>query len=199
MSQMKVVMVACAFSLSMSLVPMANADLSYAIQSHAGDQNGHALSGMIVSTDTSINDGFLVAGEILSWQFSISGPNSTAVSSTDAGAALVLNGDVLISAQEITVDLPPIMSEMQFGLTILNGSGSQVVWARDELFGAYSEFYEARTPGGVAWSSNSPSMSGTDPWLVATRISSAPEPGTVGLFSFLAVAASMFRRRRTAV
>lgn len=165
----------------------SRADIIYSIENHPSDQNGHSVSGLITTTDAAINDGYLVASEILGWEFAISGPTSTSVLSTNAGSFLQLSGDVLISANEITLEQPGIMSGFLNRIELGHSDGSRVIWHRDEFFSSFTEIYQGFSQNNAAWVNNSPSMSGTNPWLVATRLATdaVPEPSSLSLLGAL--------------
>lgn len=171
----------------------AQADLVYDFQSHSADQSGHSLTGSIVTTDNAINDGILITSEVVSWNWSISGPNAASVSSTDSGATTFLQGDVLISASGITIGQPNIMSDDTYALEIGNNSSGRLSWSRSEFFGTFTEIYQ----GANAWSTFSPGMSGSDPWQVA-NLSTVPEPSG-GLVATMGIAGLLLQRRRRAV
>jgi hypothetical protein len=174
----------------------ATADLVYAIENHASDQNGHTVSGLITTTDAAINDGWLLASEVLSWEFATSGPTSTSISSTDASALLQISGDVMISATSINLEQPLVMSGFLNRIEMSHSDGSRLIWHRDEFFGEFTDIYQSFSQNNGAWTNNSPIMSGTDPWLVATRVSSVPEPTSIAMFGSVAGLGLIRRRRR---
>ena len=79
------------------LSSVATANIIYSIENHAATQDGHSLSGTIVTTSAAPTDGVLMAAEIVSWNFSVTGPSSFSASSTDVGASINLVGTVNIT------------------------------------------------------------------------------------------------------
>ena len=168
----------------------SRADLIYTFSNHLSDQSGHTLFGTIRTTDTAPNDGSLLANEILGWSFTMTGPNATSASSTDQSSYTIVNGDVSISATEITLAAPNVMSSDIYSLIIGSGTG-RVVWYREDDFGATNDLYEATG----AWSTPFPSMSNTDPWQIAT-LQVVPEPSSFSIIGIAGLAWIGIRRKR---
>jgi len=178
--------------LLLNIVTPANADLVYEFVNHVGDQNGQTITGTITTVDTAVNDGYLRSNEVVSWQWSVSGPNASSVTNTSANATISIQGDVLINSNQISLPEPNIMSEETYSIELGNNSGGRVSWYREDQFGIPYEFYQ----GANAWSTTSPTMSNTNPWQVAT-ITAVPEPNSLWLAASLILGAFTVSRRRT--
>jgi hypothetical protein len=178
----------------------AKADITYNLQSYPADQNGHTLSGSI-TTDGVI--GTLSTSDIKSWTVTI---DTTTFSSTSTLAITTLQGSNLTAtATEITLSAgtgTTAPGDEAFLLLHANPDGSPAT--ADDLRYNRTELtipdYDGATNNTTDWSTSSPAMGGTDPWVIATAASTVvPEPSTAivavfGAVAFLAYGWSRYRR-----
>ena len=172
--------------------------IAYDIQNYPAEQNGHTLSGLII-TDGTI--GALATSNILSWTVTI---DSSITFSGGASSAGIV-GDVEASATQITMAQPPASPGLIGHTELFLGSDAShfLLWVRNTApppGGAHINVYKAVNgdPLNPVWDTNpEDSLGGTDPWVIAEN----PEPASLTLMSVGGVALLGYgwrRRRRTA-
>jgi hypothetical protein len=131
------------------VVAVAKAGIEYYIVSYEQDQNGRTISGSI-TTDGSIG----MIQSIESWNYSVDyGGTRITAASTDPGAWGGADG---AWATEDAILIGPYAS-----LLSLQSGGNCLTWENN---GGYDKLYS-----GPGWDNSSPSMGGTNPWIIALR------------------------------
>jgi hypothetical protein len=157
---------------------------TYSIQNYPADQNGAALSGTI-TTDGVIGD--LAGSDILSWSWTVT-PTVGApvtVSSSDAGAALFIQGSVVASQSSITIAAPADVSSLT--LTVFEPSIGDFELSYERAFMPGQpelDVYEAVSTTisqQPVWETFHPAMGDTDPWVIAMAAAAVPEPSSLFL------------------
>ena len=180
-----------------ALAPRAmSGEITYAIQNYPADQDGHTLSGDIVTDGTF---GAITSSDIISWTVTIDSVQT--FSSTEPQSNTILIGEVIATSTSIT--MAPATSTHRFNDLDLdinlnqNTVEYQLGYHRNLNFNntQYSN-YDAFTPSGTQWSILGISqLGGTDPWLIAA----VPEPSTAVLAvsgAVMLLATGWVRRRR---
>jgi hypothetical protein len=180
-----------------------HADHVYQLVDYPANQEGHTLNGTITTTNDAPNDSILDVAEILSWQWSISGPNSFAANSTEFldNASIALG--VQITTEAISLPAPTLSDPGPFRLvlsrrTSLGGRGELshgLTWqsVNTPSAGTTNISSAGRMQGDAVqgfWS-GSATFPGRLGWIVAVAV---PEPTTMLLFS-CAIPAALWRRR----
>jgi hypothetical protein len=175
------------------------ADLTYNIVDYPTHQNGHSLTGSIITLDSATDDGILTNSEIVDWSFSVQGPVSLGASKADNPSLTPFDGIVNISPTEITLAFPDpvtVVNEIRFnsstGVNVL-----EYIRVNDfEGAGVFSIYRaELDQPGNItAWDDfGINSLGGNDPWIVASIEIPEPITSTLALTALLVT----FGRRRT--
>jgi hypothetical protein len=180
------------------------ADRVYNLVDYPGNQEGHTLNGTITTTNDAPNDSLLDVAEILSWQWSITGPNSFAANSTDFLDNTSIALDVQITTQAIYLPATTLSDPGPFRLTLsrrtsLGGRGELshgLAWQSVNTPSAgTTNFSSAGRMNGDAiqsfWS-GSASFPGRLGWVVAVAV---PEPTTMLLLTACAIPSALWRRR----
>lgn len=179
----------------------AYASRTYNFIDYADAQNGHTLSGSIVTVDSAADDGVLSNSEIVDWNFTVQGPLSYSVSSDESTSLAPITGLVNISSTSITLPFP----EVDPGINALSFAAStsmrELDYFRisDQFFvgflGIYRSSLNANNTAGRAWEIDvdliSGGLGGNDPWVIATIV---PEPATLTLAVPLLLSQIFFRR-----
>jgi len=186
--------------------------MTYDIQNYPTDQNGWTLSGAIT---TDGKTGVLAPSDILSWTWTITGGRldevvepipPIIVNSTDEGAGINATN---LEATPTQILLPPggllvLVAEVEI---LGAGTITSITYSRGQqppFYGTEIQLLGTREPPVDPWSTDNPSMGGTDPWIIASVPTAAvPEPSTLYLLGFGAVCGSVFvmghkRRERRA-
>jgi hypothetical protein len=191
-------------SLVLLTITTARADHVYKLIDYPANQNGHTLNGTITTTDDAPNDSLLNVAEILSWQWSISGPNSFAANSTEFldNASVALG--VQITTEAISLPAPTLSDPGPFRLvlsrrTSLGGRGELshgLMWhsVNTPSTGTTNISSAGRMQGDAIQSywSGSATFPGRLGWVVAVAV---PEPTTGVLFTACAIMGALWRRR----
>jgi len=181
--------------------------ITYDIQNYPTDQNGWTLSGAIT---TDGKTGVLAPSDILSWTWTITGGQldevgpipPIIVNSTDVSAGTNPSN---LEATPTQILLPPggVLSLVAEVEILGAGTSTSITYYRGQQPPFYStevQLLGTREPPVNPWSTDNPSMGGTDPWVIA----SVPEPSSLYLLGFGAVCGSVYvmghkrRERRTA-
>ncbi len=177
-----------AFSVVTTIVLMVSANIAeagaitYAIENYPADQEGYTLSGTI-TTDGVI--GGLAASDIVSWSWTISYPGEPPVtfSSSDPQSGVFLDGAVVASQSAIIVGLPsqPGANFLELYQGVPGSIENAIVYNRLLSAGLPPvNDYDGATSAIGGWSTYSPSMGGTDPWVIAAT-TAVPEPSSLAL------------------
>jgi hypothetical protein len=180
-----------------------HADRVYQLVDYPANQNGHTLSGTITTTDDAPNDSLLDLSEILSWQWSITGPNTFAANSTEFLDNTSLALGVQITTQAISLPVANFGDPGPFRLELSRrtslGSRGQLshslAWQSVNTPSAgTTNFSSANRQSGDAVQSfwfGSATFPSSSSWVVAVAI---PEPMTILLFAG-AIPGALWRRR----
>ena len=151
---------------------MTRADLIYNIQNYPSDQSGHTLSGTI-TTDGTI--GTLTSGNIVSWVVTLDGTES--FRSTDSGAITGVES-LDATSTNLTLSNSNFASVLNLGVSISNVEADEVFWRNSSL--SSQLLYLAKYNSAQIWSTTTPSLGGSEPWLIAVAQSSTvPEPSSL--------------------
>ena len=177
---------------------MTKADMIYDLQNYPADQNGHTLSGTI-TTDGTI--GSLQGGNIISWNVTIDAVDK--FSSQDFPAGTNLSGTGLIATPtELTLATPTTGQNSLYINSSPGGLFNDVLWIRYPVGGldVYLAAYQAPNLTTTLWSTSSPQMGGTDPWVLGeAQTTAVPEPSAIVLVGSAIVcglAYGLARKRR---
>jgi hypothetical protein len=184
-----------------------NAARVYQLVNYPTDQAMHSLSGTITTTDEAPLDSILETAEILDWQWSITGANTTIASRNDFLTDRTMASGIRISptAIELPLGTPdnPLLRELVLSReTSLAPRGAYrhtLSWGSRWLIDTQEQFnrYSASSMQGDAiqgyWNTSGASL-GPDSWVIARAV---PEPATliVGVLAILAAAHFACRRR----
>jgi hypothetical protein len=160
------------------------AGIIYTLVDYPGVQNGHTLSGTIM-TDGTI--GSLNTANITAWDFTITGPNPMANSSATSDALVITN---TLIASESQIVLNPGSGLVLGNLPIPR---LRYDWTSIARFD-YEAFDVVGDPASRAWIYSEDSRD--EPWVIARAQQVIPEPGS--LLIWLAVCGCVvanFRRR----
>ena len=192
MSLCPTVLSVAAGTLNLLCVCSVHADLTYQLTDNVAEQNGHSLTGQIVTTDSAPDDGVLDVGEVLSWNYSVSGP--TPLAANDLATNIL--GIVSISPTAITLSEPtidPSINELQLGV----GNESLLYTRIVDIGGAgVFDIYRASDGNNEAWDFVDPVFEGAldGTWTIATLV---PEPsGNALVASGIAMIALLRHRKR---
>jgi hypothetical protein len=192
-------------SLALLITTAANADRVYKLVDYPANQMGHTLNGTITTTDDAPNDSLLDVAEILSWQWSISGPNSFAANSSEFLTNNSMATAVRITTESIALPVANLSNPGPYRLSLsrLTSLGSrgqlshELSWlsANTPSAGTTNHSYGGRMSGDAIqsyWSGPAtfPSSSG---WIVAVAV---PEPVTGVMLSAVAIVGAVWRRLR---
>ncbi len=154
--------------------------ITYTIVNYPADENGATLSGSI-TTDGTFGD--LAKADITSWTFTItpSGGMAETASSSDAKSNVGITGDVVASQSSITLAGPTMLSSDNILQLVVQGNGTSGGYKLSYHRNLNAEDFASGTFQGIAntqniWLTGSPSMGGTDPWVIATAV---PEPSSL--------------------
>ena len=182
------------------LLNTAPADLIYTLENYPSFQDGHQLSGIITTTSTAPDDGFLQSAEIVDWSFTVTGPNGFSAAMTGNSPPEV-TGEVAISPQAITIAFPssdPAINEFQLAEDLSFAPFLRYLMVNDDLGAGIFEQYDAGpSTGDESWQTfPGPAGLGGAPWVIATAI---PEPSPFMLVSLVLLATGLSTRwlRRT--
>ena len=203
---------AAAALLAVSLPQASRASsIVYSIVDYPGLESGWTVSGTI-TTDGTI--GTLNVSDITAWSFTFTKAGTTDTwtsAGNGSNAAVTQEGGLTATATELEAGTPGALafSYLILGYTTPNGAG-QLEWDRQGSVGPQSA---SDTYQGVFSSQNlfingvknPPGLTLTDStnWVIAevqsqSSSSSAPEPGTAGLFALGVAGLAVARARRTA-
>jgi hypothetical protein len=181
------------------------ADRVYQLVDYPANQNGHTLNGTITTTDNAPTDSVLDLSEILSWQWSITGPNTFAANSTEFLDNTSLALGVQITTQAISLPVADFGDPGPFRLelsrrTSLGGRGQlshSLAWQSVNTPSAgTTNFSSANRQDGDAVQSfwfGTATFPSSSSWVVAVAI---PEPTTM-LLTVCAMATIFWRRHAT--
>jgi hypothetical protein len=169
----------------------AKADLTYSLANYPADQGNHTVSGSI-TTDGNI--GSLTSPDIISWTITI---DTTTFTSHDAGFVETFAAGINASATTLTIPLV-LNDDRQL---VLSSPIGDVAWDRDATDPRLPPLstYLGDLNGTNIWDIASPSMGGTEPWVIASITpTGVPEPSTalVAVFGAVAFLARCWSRRR---
>jgi hypothetical protein len=198
------------------LTSQASADYVYQIENYAPLQNGWTLSGQI-TTDT--NTGILTSSDILSWSYSESnGALSYAFSSTNPVSFTSVAGDVIVTPTAIEIPAQPVFQPSGSAATNVFGldyypfypspfQEGSLNWERDSAYPdrpyPLDTYYSTFNNNNKLWLAQSspfplasPPTTASDPWIIASSIST-PEPTSIVLLvsGFLTASGFAFYRR----
>ena len=168
---------------------------TYELQNYPTEQGGHTLSGFVTTTDDAADDGLLMVDEIVDWEFSVAGPNSFSDSFSDAALPGIV-GDVVITAEEITLAFPPNDPGFNAFELVSNGRsrpGLSYLRVNEPLVAGTFDQYTGSVSGTEqAWQTFPSELGGTNPWVIAIAI---PEPSSIQLAIFSLTGIGSIRRR----
>lgn len=158
-----------------SVLSASTINVTYDLINYTADQDSHGVSGSI-TTDGTL--GTLSPGNIISWDWAITGPHAGTASSAVAGSSLVIGvTGVTAVGNQLLFDRLDLNSRFS-----LCGGGE---WHEISFFptdGNLDPEYQASGDNTFGWITSNPQMGGTDPWVIAeTASSSVPEPSTLTL------------------
>ncbi|WP_165250711.1 PEP-CTERM sorting domain-containing protein [Paludisphaera soli] len=164
------------------------AGVTYHLISYAADQDGATLSGYFTLRPEP-DDSDFSTDDVLDWSVTISqGGASYTTGVSDPSSLLTPVGNIRRTAA---------------GLTIAPGQGGLLIQS-DAVLLSYSRLGADEYSGGFGpfgWDVKSPSMGGTDPWVIARTLGApaVPEPSTLTLGGIAAACAGAgWSRRRSA-
>jgi hypothetical protein len=102
--------------------PPCHAGRVYQLIDYPANQNGHILKGTITTTDDASADSLLNVAEILSWQWSISGANTFAASSTEFLNETSVATGVQITTEAIALPIANFSAPGPFTLALARQS-----------------------------------------------------------------------------
>jgi PEP-CTERM motif len=167
-------------------------DVTYNMVNDPVDQNGFELSGTIV---TDGNIGALTSSDVVSWQFTITGPGGP-FSNSGTGASLE-RGDLLGLAATTSGDLTT-SGFVLLGVDFNDASSTGINWQPD------ADTYYGAVGGNLIWVTGQPpfppptGFPAAGAWTIATAAASVPEPSSVvlaGLGCASAIAFGLARKR----
>jgi len=177
--------IALALAILGALSTQAQASVTYNLVNDADDQNGATLSGYFTVRDHSDE---LSTFTILDWSITISQPGigSFTTGQDDPSAMLSPLGQIKLTPTE---------------MTIAPGAGWLLIQS-DNLLLSYARNPDDEFEGqasGIGWDAKSPSMGGTEPWIIARTLGAAiPEPSSFAMLgtALLGLGACVAGRRR---
>jgi hypothetical protein len=148
------------------------------------DQNGAPLSGFFTVRDHSTE---LSTFAVLDWSISISEPGlgSFTTGQNDPSAMLSPLGKIVLTPTEMTI-------APGAGWLLVQSDNVLLSYARNP-----NDQYEGQGGNAISWLTNSPSMGGTDSWVIARTLGiAAPEPSSFVLVGTAILGLGIYREWR---
>jgi hypothetical protein len=158
-----------ALALALGPASVAGASVTYNLVNYPADQGGATVSGYFTVRDHS-NE--LSTSDILDWSITISQPalGSYTTGQSDPGAMLSPLGQIVLTPTEMTITPGAGWLLVQSGNVLLS-------YARNG-----TDEYDGQGGNTISWQTKSPSMGGTEPWVIARTLGAAiPEPSSLVL------------------
>jgi hypothetical protein len=176
--------------------------ITYTIQNYPDQQNGWTLSGEI-TTDGTI--GALSQKNIESWEWDISkkGVGTFEYSSKDKNSAILKFNGLVATEKQITLPQPPGTQEVNI-LRLTDsppkapaGITASLTWSLSGAMGRssfYSANYITKNAAPNAWTTDTATLGGNSPWIIAATAS--PEPASIVMLGTGVLLALMYHCAR---